>query len=173
MIHARVLAQRQHGHGGIVVVQYLALCRLANQLLHRRLDRSGRFRYDLALRRDGKWNAETLFQISQSIPRNPTPIAEQGDHAGRRRVVLLLAHACGNFGREHFPTQIAAQLLQLVHGGCDRRLTLHSHQQARIVQRVHFAALALRASVPLMQRRMWNVDPVRSAIRLGIAACSF
>jgi hypothetical protein len=50
---------------------------------------------------------------------------------------------------------------------------LHSHQQARIVQRVHFAALALRASVPLMQRRMWNVDPVRSAIRLGIAACSF
>ena len=48
---ARIPAQRQHGHGRVVVVQYFALRRVANQLHHRRLDRGGRFRYDLALRR--------------------------------------------------------------------------------------------------------------------------
>ena len=51
ILMARIPAQRQHGHGRVVVVQYFALRRVANQLHHRRLDRGGRFRYDLALRR--------------------------------------------------------------------------------------------------------------------------
>jgi len=170
MVHAGIPAQRQHGHGGVVVVQHFALRRLANQLRHRRLDRSRGFRDDLALGRGGQRNAQILLQVGQAVPRKPTPAAEQGDHAGRCRVILLLAHAFGNFGREHFPTQIAAQLLQLVHGSCDRRLTFDPHQTARIVQRVHLATLALRAAVPLVQRRMGNCDPARSAIRLGAVA---
>ena len=62
ILMARIPAQRQHGHGRVVVVQYFALRRVANQLHHRRLDRGGRFRDDLALRRGRQRNAQTLLQ---------------------------------------------------------------------------------------------------------------
>ena len=61
IIMARIPAQREHGHGGIVVVQHFAMRRVANQLCHRRLDRRRCFRYDLALRRGRQRNAQALL----------------------------------------------------------------------------------------------------------------
>ena len=71
---ARIPAQRQHGHGGIVVVQHFVLRRVANQLRHRRSDRGGRFGYDRALRRGRQRNAQALLQAFQSIPRKSTSL---------------------------------------------------------------------------------------------------
>jgi hypothetical protein len=83
-------------------VQHFALRRLANQLLHRRLHSSRRFHNDLALRRNGQRNAQTRFQVGQAIPRKSAAVAEQRDHAGRRHVILLFAHAVWWVGGEHF-----------------------------------------------------------------------
>ena len=80
---------------------------------------------------------------SQPIPGNSAAVAQQGDHAGRRLVVLLLARAFRRCGREHVPAQIAAQLFQLIHGRGERRLPFDPHQHAGIALRIDFAA-ALR-----------------------------
>jgi hypothetical protein len=122
--NVRIPVQRQHAHGRIVVVHYFPLRRLARQFLQCGLQDDCGFRYDLALRRHRQRDAQTLFQALQPVPRNSAPVPQQGDHARRRLIVLLLAHAFRRRGRKHIPAQIAPQLLQLIDGRGDGRLPL-------------------------------------------------
>src|ERR1035438_4680330 len=85
-------------------------------------------------------NAQALFQALQSVPRNSAPIPQQGDHARRRLIVLLLAHAFRRRRRKYIPAQIAPQLLQLIYGRGDGRLPFDPHQHARVTLRIYFAA---------------------------------
>lgn len=94
-----------------MVVQHFALRCLANQLFHRRLEDDGGFRHDLTLRGHGQWNPQALLQIGQSIPRKPTAVAEQRDHAGSGHVILALAYSLRSIRSERLSAQIAAQLL--------------------------------------------------------------
>jgi hypothetical protein len=68
--------------------------------------------------------SQTVFQIFQTIPGKSVPVAEHGDHAGRRLVVLLLAGLGRSGGRVHVPAQIASQLFQLIDGRGQGRLPL-------------------------------------------------
>ena len=84
--------QLQDLHRGVVVVQDLALGGLADQFLVGRLDHRGRFADDVPLGRGRQRNAQVLLQPFQPIEGQPAAVLQQGDHAARRRVVLLRAH---------------------------------------------------------------------------------
>jgi Reverse transcriptase (RNA-dependent DNA polymerase) len=146
-------------------VQHFALRRLANQLLHRRLEHGGRLRDDLALRCRRKGDAYTFLQVRQAIPGKPAAIAQQRDHAGRGCVVLLFAYASGSFRGEHFATEIAAQLLKLVDGGSQRSLAAHAYQPSGLMQRIDFSALTFRAAIPALQRAMRHFDALGACVR--------
>src|ERR1017187_9177873 len=84
----------------------------ALQFLQRGLEDDRGFRYDFALRGHRQRDAQALFQALQSVPRNSAPVPQQGDHARRRLIVVLLAHAFRRRRRKYIPAQIAPQLLR-------------------------------------------------------------
>src|SRR5580692_4122136 len=169
-IARRIPIQRQHTHGSVVVVHYFPLRRVADQLIHRGLDLSSGFLYDLALGCRWKRDAQVLLQTLQPIPGEPAAVTQQRDHAGRRVVVLLFAHAFRRRGGKHIPAQIAPQLLQLVHRRGYGRLPFDPHQDAGVALEVDFAALTIRTLVARLQRCVWNLDLARPPICRGAVA---
>ena len=107
----RTLAQGQHPHGSIVVVQHFALGGLADQFFQGGLYPLRRFRHDLALGGGRQRDPQASLQPLQPIPGKSAAIAEQRHHTRRRRIILLGPHPLGNRGGEHFTAEIASQFL--------------------------------------------------------------
>ena len=170
--HARALVgwlafHAQHAHAGIVVMRHFALRRLANQLLVRRLDRLRGFLDDVPLRGCRQRNAQLFFQTLQPVKGNAAAVVELRDHCRRRFVVLLRTHAFRLLGREHLPAGIAAQPLQFVDRGRQRRLTDDPHQRPGFLLQVDVAAGALRAAIAVGQFVVRDADGFRTATIRG------
>jgi hypothetical protein len=103
--------------------------------------------HDLPLRRGGQWNAQCLFQLFQAIKRHSAAILQKRDHCRRGLVVFFRADAFRLRRGEHFAAQIAAQTIQLVHGGRKRRLSHDAYQRPRFFLRINFAFFAAWAGI--------------------------
>ena len=84
---AVTLAQGQHPHGSIVVVQHFALGGLADQFFQGGLYPLRRFRHDLALGGGRQRDPQASLQPLQPIPGKSAAIAEQRHHTRRRRII--------------------------------------------------------------------------------------
>lgn len=142
---------RQDLHAGVVVVDDVPLRGLPDQLLERGLDHSGRLLGDLPLRGGRQRDTEALLQSLQAVKRQPAAVLEQRDHARRAGIVLLAPDPVGGRRREHLQAQVAAQLLQLIHGRGQRRLAHHPQQHPRRGGRIELAVAAFRAALTVLQ----------------------
>ncbi len=123
--------QGQDLHRRVVIVKHLALGRLPDHLLEDRFDHVGTVLDNLPLRRGWQGDAQTPLQPFQAIERKSAPILQQRDHARRFGVILVRSHTRRRLGREDLTAQVASQLLQFIHRGPQRSLTLDPHQVAR------------------------------------------
>ena len=154
----RLARQTQHAHAGVVVVQHFALRGLPNQFVARRLDELRLVFHNLPLRRGGQWDAQCLFQLFQTIKRHSAAVLEQRDHGGGGLVVFFRADAFRFRRGEHFAAQVAAQTIQLIHGGRQRSLSHDAHQRPRFFLRIDFPFFTARAGIARVQFRMRNRD---------------
>ena len=133
-------------------MDHLALRRLADQFVTRRLDRLRGFLDDLPLRSRRQRNAQLLFQLLQPVERRTAAVLELSDHGRGRFIVLILAHAFGRLRGEHLSTGAATQTLQRVDRDCKRSLAGDAHQQLRLLLRIDVALPALRTAIAVGQR---------------------
>ena len=70
----------------------------------------------------------------------------------------------GSWRREHFAAQIAAQTIQLIHGGRQRGLSHDAHQRLGFFLRIDFAFFAARARIARVQAGMRNRDFLRAGV---------
>ena len=105
-----------------------------------------------------------MFQLFQAVKRHSAAVLQQRDHRGRGLVVFFGADAF-RFGRgEHFAAQIAAQTIQLIHGGCQRRLSHDAHQRLWVLSA---GRLCLSRSPGMDRRRAsWDAEP--QLVRAGV-----
>jgi hypothetical protein len=169
-IARRASIQGQHAHKSVIVVHHAALGCLADQLIARGLNLGSDFRYDLALGSHWQRDAQVLLQAFEPLPRKPAAVAQHGDHARRRLIILFFARFFRRRSGKHIPAEIAPQLLQLIHRRGDGRLPLDPHQYARVALEIDFTALTIRTLVASFQRRVRNLDFARSPIRRGPVA---
>ena len=148
-------------------MQHFPLRGLADQLLQRRFDHRRGTCHHFPLRRGRQRDLQAPLQILQPVERQPAAIFQQCQHTGRRRVILLAAHSGRRLRREDFSAQVAAQILQVVDRGRERRLSHHPHQHLRLFLQVDFPLLAFRAGISRLQRGMCNFDLLRASECLG------
>ena len=92
-----------------------------------------------------------MFQLFQAIKRHAAAVLEQRDHGSGGFVVFFGPHSFGFWCREHFAAQIAAQTIQLVHRGGQRRLTDNANQRSRFFLWIDFSLFAARAVIARVQ----------------------
>ncbi len=155
----------QNPHARVVVVQQVALRRLADQLLPYRLQNRSRFRDQLPLRRRRQGNPKMAFEPLHPVKRNTAAVLQQRDHAHGAGVVLFRTHACRRRRGEHLSAQVAAQRFQLVDGGLNRRLADDPDQTLRLAQRIYLSLLAPRAVIRPFHGRVCHADFPRARIR--------
>ncbi|MBP1779287.1 MAG: hypothetical protein H6Q86_5298, partial [candidate division NC10 bacterium] len=86
------------------------------------------------------------------------PVLEQGDHAPGARVVLRGPDPRRGIGGEDFSAQVAAEPLQGVHRGPERRLPHHPDQDGGLPLRVDLALPAFGTAIPGLERRVGDLD---------------
>jgi hypothetical protein len=142
-----------------------------HQLIHRGLDLGSGLLHDLALCRHWQRDAQVLLQAFEPIPGKPAAVAQQGDHARRRLIILFFARFFRGRSRKNIPAQVAPQLLQLIHRRGDGRLPFDPHQYARVALGIDLAAaLPFGTRIARLQRSVRNLDFARSPIRRGAVA---
>src|SRR5271156_6195919 len=94
-----------------------------------------------------------ILQRRRAMKRHPGSILQQGNHAGDRRIVLLLARPHGWRGGKDDAAQIATQLLQIIDLGAHGGLADQPHHHARATRLVNRARLALWARIA--RRKRW------------------
>ena len=149
-------------------MHHAALGCLADQLIARRLDLSGGFVDDLALCRHWQRDAQVFLQAFEPIPGKPAAVAQQGDHARRRLIILFLARFFRRRGGKHIPAEVAPQLLQLIHRRGDGSLPFDPHQHARVALRIDFTPLTIGTLVTRLQRCVRNLDFARAPIAAAL-----
>ena len=77
------------------------------------------------------------------------------------------ATAAGACSREDLAAQIAAQLLQFVNRGRDRRLPHEPDQHPGTVHGIGRSPFTGRTGISRLERLVWNLDPVRTRIVVG------
>ncbi len=147
-------------------MEHLALRRVADQLVHHGLYPRGGLLDDVPLGGGRERNLQARLEPVQAMEGQAAAVLQQRDHARRRRVVLRRADAVGHRGREDLPTQIAPQLLQLVHRGRDRRLPDEPHQHPRGA-RIELALGTAGAAIPGLEGRVGDGHPAGARIRAG------
>jgi len=107
---ARLGRQRQDRHGGVVVVDHLALGGLPNPFVEGRLEDGGRLGHHLSLCRGGQRNLHVGLQPFEPMKRGAHTVLQQRDHARRRGVIFLGAHSRQRIRRKHLAAQVAPQV---------------------------------------------------------------
>ena len=125
---------------------------------------------DLPLRGRGQRNPQLFFQLLQPMERRPTAVLELSDHGRRRLIILILAYAFRFLGCEHLPAGTAAQPLQRIDSGRQRRLTGDANQYLRFLLPVYVALPALRTSISVGQRLVLDLHSVGAAEGFGTVA---
>ena len=97
-----------------------------------------------------------MFQLFQAIKRHAAAVLEQRYHGSGGLVIFFRTDAFGFGRREHFAAQVAAQAIQFVRSGCQRRLAHDSHQRPGFFLWIDFAFFAAWAVIAGVQRGMWN-----------------
>ena len=139
--------QLQHARRRIVVIHHVPLGRGEDQILEDRHELRRSATGHLPLRRGGQRNPQRLLQIRQTVSGHPIPIAQQGHHADRRGVVLLLAGVLGLLGSEYRAAKVAAKSLEFVHLPTHRRLAHQPYQSCGLGLLVHFAAVTVGTGI--------------------------
>src|SRR5271154_1982164 len=111
-----------------------------------------------------------MFQLFQAIKRRAAAVLEQRDHGSGSFVVFFGPHPFGFWCGEHFAAQIAAQTIQLVHRGRQRRLTDNSHQRSRFFLWIDLSLFAARAVIARVQCGMRYRNFLGTGVRRGSVA---
>jgi hypothetical protein len=93
----------------------------------------------------GQRDAHAVLQLLDAVEREPCTIFEETYHAGRGRIVFLVADTLGRRRGIDFAAQIAAQPVAGVDGGRQRRHAGDAHQLRRLALRIQFPARATGA----------------------------
>ena len=161
------LEQTEHRHRGVVVVDHLAICGLADQFGVHRPDLRGQVRHDPPLRGRRQRHPHLRLQAFEPKKRDPTAVFEQRDHCAGAGVVLLGPHARRRRRREDRATQVAAEFLQCVHGRAEGRLADEAHEHRWLAYHIDLAPVACGTGIPRVERRMRNPDPRGAGVRRG------
>lgn len=151
-------------HGGVIIVQHLALGRLAAQFAKSRLDPVGDRLHDFPLRRGRQRQPQAVLQAFEPVKRHAGAILEQRHHRPGARVGLGALGGRGRRGGEDLAAQVAAQALQLPDGGGDGRLAGEANDGGRLGQRIEFARFALGAALARHQRRVRHRDALGAGV---------
>ena len=154
----------------VVVVQHVALGRLADQFLEDRFGTLGLVRNDIPLSRGGQGNAQALLQRFVAVHRHPRPISQQGDHAADGRVALLVARTRRQVRRKDRAAKIAAELLQIIDLGAYGSLADQPHHHAWTVRLVNGSRFALRAGIARLKRGVRDFDLLGGRVSVGPVA---
>src|SRR5215469_10538776 len=106
------------------------------------------------------------LELFQPVEWGSTAILELRDHRGRGRVVFFRTYSFRFLCGKHLSAGTAAQPLQRVDSGRQRRLPNNPHQHFRLFLPVYVAFLALRAAIPVLQLWVRNRNLPRTAKRL-------
>jgi len=155
-------------------VQDLTLGGLPDQLVVDRLDRTGGSLDNIPLGRGRQGNAQVPLQPLQPVEGQPRPVFQQGDHARRRRIVLLVPDSLGRGRGEHLAAEVATQLLQFVDLGLERCLAGDPDQHAGLGLFVDRTFLALRAGIARTKGGVRYRDPLGTFVIIGaVTAVAF
>jgi hypothetical protein len=160
--------QLQDSHVRIVVVHQRALRRVVQQLPVRHTYAAvDCIAHQLPLNGCRERNSGRLLQLLDAIRGQALPVAERGDHAGHRRVVLARACLLGQRRRFHFPAQAAAQPLEFIPLAAHGRLADQPHHLRPIFLAIEDSLLAVRASGAGSKRFVGHHDALAPRVRLG------
>ena len=86
---------------GVIVVEHVALRRLPDQLIKRRLEVCRDGLHDVPLGRGRQRNVEVPLQAIEAVERKPTAVFQEPDHAAGRGIVFLVAGLLGRGRGKH------------------------------------------------------------------------
>src|SRR6266576_3261950 len=145
------LAQTQHGHAGVIIVEHRLLGCLPLEFPENRLGGLGRRLDQLPLRGRRQWDAEAGLQLLDACKGQPAAVAQQGQHTADALVVFLGSGLRWRRRGEELPAEIAAQLLQLVKVRWKNRLSNDSQDGAGLGQTVELALGTIRTGIASSQ----------------------
>ena len=158
------LAQTQHGHAGVIIVEHRLLGCLPLEFPENRLGGLGRRLDQLPLRGRRQWDAEAGLQLLDACKGQPAAVAQQGQHTADALVVFLGSGLRWRRRGEELPAEIAAQLLQLVKARWKNRLSNDSQDGAGLGQTVELALGTIRTGIAGSQFGVGHFDFLSSGV---------
>ena len=139
------LAQTQHGHAGIIIVEHLLLSSLPLEFPENWLGRLGRRLDQLPLRGGWQRDAETSLQLLDARKGQPAAVAQQGQDTADARVLFLGSGLWRRRRGEQLSAEVAAELFRLIKAGGKNPLSNDS--LSRVLNQTPFLTPILRLFV--------------------------
>jgi len=157
----------QHLHAGIVAMKDISLGALPDEFLLGRLEQLGPVFHQLPLGGRRQGDPVTLLDGLKPIEGDPVAVLGGRNRADRGLVILVRADPwrCGRC--EDLAAEVAAQALELIHGGADRGTADEADQRTGILLEVDLPLGAVRAMASRLHFLVRNLDPFGAGKGLG------
>ena len=156
---AGFLGQALHPHGGVVVVDQVALSRQGDEGFLHRFEGWAGFGHEFPLRGGRQTHAQVALHPVQPVMRQAAAKTQIAQHGADVRIVLFQTRLRRCRSGEGFAAELATQLLQLETGRGKQGLGGNAHDLGRLLEQVEFALLAVRTRIARMELRVGHFDP--------------